>query len=168
MDWQSNRRGAIMATKESANYNVEDMSFNAGGIKRTITLDAPKGDDAKTKTVRKLILMGARNVLIDSVAAMTIKGGFTEVQRVEHMGKVLDALNAGENMERAARGPSIAVSTFANIGFDSTLTDAQNLEKLQALAVACSLGVMKKTDGTNVELTDAQTKMLEGAKKAKK
>ena len=102
------------STKESAKYDVNEMSFMAGGVKRIYTFD----HDAITPlhgSIKKLILMGARNVVIDSVASMTLTKGFTYKQRLQKMSETMSELNNGKITERIARENYVKLSTLADI-----------------------------------------------------
>jgi len=114
--------------KESASYNTAEMSFMAGGIKRILTLDK------NHELFKRLALIGARNVVIDSVAGLTIKAGFTAEQRSVGMMKTMEAINEGHHVEREKTDKSPAVTI-------KTLNLIEDVERLIMLRTAVNGGL---------------------------
>ena len=115
-------------TKEFADYNTAEMSFMAGGMKRTLTLDK------NHELFMRLALIGARNVIIDSVAGLTVKSGFTPEQRNAGMMKTMDAINAGQHVEREKTDKSPVV-TIRMLGL------IEDIERLVVLRTAVNTGL---------------------------
>lgn len=134
--------------KEFANYDVVKMSFNAGGIERIYTFDKDNVEKLNDAT-KRLILIGARNVVIDSCASMTKKDGFTQDQRITKMAQTMYDLNNGKFSERKASTEKPVVT----IGQLNAITDIAQLKALRDLITMGTLA--------NVKLTPAQLEILE-------
>jgi hypothetical protein len=114
--------------KEWASYNVAEMSFQCGGIKRVLTLNHDH------ELFLRLALIGARNVIIDSVAPLTIKAGFTVEQRNSGMEKTMLAINEGRHVEREKSDKTPAVTV-------KTLNLIEDVERLVMLRTAVKGGL---------------------------
>ena len=113
----------VKRAKESASYNTAEMSFQCGGVKRILTLDK------NHELFMRLALIGARNVVIDSVAGLAVKSGFTPEQRNDGMMKTMTAINDGKHVEREKtdKGSSIKFSVLWAV------MDADGIRELQRL-----------------------------------
>lgn len=133
--------------KEFANYDVVKMSFNAGGIERIYTFDKDNVEKLNDAT-KRLILIGARNVVIDSCASMTKKDGFTDEQRKTKMTQTMEDLNNGKFSDRKSTEKPVVT-----IGQLNAITDIAQLKALRDLITMGTLA--------NVKLTPAQLEILE-------
>jgi hypothetical protein len=135
--------------KESANYDVESMEFTCGGIRRKYTFDKENVEKLHG-SVRKLILIGARNTVQDSTASLTIKSGFTNEQRLSKMNETLNALNEGKFTERVSSPKnSISLSTFNDI---TGIDEIKLLVKMHVPLNAVQKAILEKTlDDMNME-----------------
>jgi hypothetical protein len=134
-----NETKTVNASKEFANYDVNELSFMAKGIKRFYTFDNENVKKLNPASIR-LLLIGARNVVVDSIASLTIKNGFTDEHRKAKMDTTMSSLNEGKMVSREGKLPSIPISQFAGV---SDIMELRLLVKMKVPLNAIQLALLE-------------------------
>ena len=108
------------AKKNSRNYNVDGMTYDLVGQRFMVTLEGVyvgEGQEAYVlnDSQKLALLIGYSNMVVDSVASMTKKDGFTDKNRLDKMLETHENINSGEYKKHRKETEKLNTAKVMNI-----------------------------------------------------
>lgn len=98
--------------KASRNYNIAAMTFDLLGV----TFSTHGNLTGLNDSQKHALLVGYANIVVDSIASLTTKAGFTRTQRIDRLRETCASLNDGTyKHERKAGGGGISTKVVLNL-----------------------------------------------------